>query len=435
MVFLPALLFFGILSEYLCNLPLFDDYRALLNYLNAEVQTQGVSGKLSYFLASQHNEYKLFFEHAVVWLNIGLAGHLDFRFLCMLGNCFVLVLAVQLWKMFLPDQHGLNRRLIYFIPVSWLLFQLEYVETVDWAMGSLQNLPVIVFSFGSIILLSRPGLRSFLGSMACLALAVGSSGNGFVVIPVGLLMLVRSHRYRRIIPWMLVSAGTLAAYAYRYNFMSSQSPHSQSIFSTLMHIRFDYILAFLGSAAGHPEHAGPFVRSLIVGLLLCAFYVVVWWQGYFRKRPVVAHCVLFLFITGVGVAGIRSDLGLMQSLSSRYAIYSDLLLIFAWFAIVEESLLPRPTAIATKRMLIAVITTCVLFGLAMDVIGWRSLVRRDSYLVESMTRYQHSSSSHPDIGPLLPLPGQDKHADSMDQTAGPILERSEALGIYRPPVF
>jgi hypothetical protein len=47
---------------------------------------------------------------------------------------------------------------------------------------------------------------------------------------------------------------------------------------------------------------------------------------------------LFLLLSAVGVAGLRSDIGLKQSLDSRYAIYSALLVIFAWFAVVEKFL-------------------------------------------------------------------------------------------------
>ena len=57
-----------------------------------------------------------------------------------------------------------------------------------------------------------------------------------------------------------------------------------------------------------------------------------------RRNPLVSYCVLFLLLTAIGVAGLRSDFGLAQAVSSRYTVYSALFLILAWFAIVEEFL-------------------------------------------------------------------------------------------------
>jgi hypothetical protein len=58
--------------------------------------------------------------------------------------------------------------------------------------------------------------------------------------------------------------------------------------------------------------------------------------------PVVGYCLLFILLTAMGVSALRAELGLMQSISSRYRIYSDLLLIFAWFALVKTSRMAEP---------------------------------------------------------------------------------------------
>src|SRR5580658_1504501 len=60
-VALPAILFYTVLFRNLRDIPLLDDYDALLVFLNQIIPLQGISAKVSYFLAAQHNEYKLFF--------------------------------------------------------------------------------------------------------------------------------------------------------------------------------------------------------------------------------------------------------------------------------------------------------------------------------------------------------------------------------------
>src|SRR5580698_1588919 len=150
---IPIILFYTILFRTSVNLPFIDDYDAVLNFMNELTRLSSPSAKVSYYLSSQHNEYKLFFEHAILWLQFTLLGRIDFKMLCAIGNGFILLLALLLWKMFLPNRKDYASRLALFIPASWLLFQLQYFETLNWAMGGLQNLPILVFSFASIYFL------------------------------------------------------------------------------------------------------------------------------------------------------------------------------------------------------------------------------------------------------------------------------------------
>jgi hypothetical protein len=153
LVTLPAVLFYGILFRHASKIPLNDDYEALLDFLNQMAQLKSASARASYFMAAQFNEYKLFFGHAVAWLQLSFFGQADFRVLSAIGNGFVLLLAILLWVMFLPGHKNLAHRTAFFIPVSYLLFELGYAETLNWAMPSLVNLPVLVFSLGTLYLL------------------------------------------------------------------------------------------------------------------------------------------------------------------------------------------------------------------------------------------------------------------------------------------
>ncbi len=223
---LPAILFYGILFHKAINIPFEDDYEALLDFLNQMAVLRNGSERAAYFFAAMFNEYKLFFGHAVAWCQLALCGHSDITVLCALGNGFALLLAILFWKMLLPDDKDLAYRIAVFIPVSCLLFQLGYAETLDWAMPSLQNLPVLVFSLGTIYLLVQSSLRTFLGSLIGLVLAISASGNGLLVIPIGVFILSAGRHFNRLANWLFVSAGCVAAYTYRYHVIPSQSQHS-----------------------------------------------------------------------------------------------------------------------------------------------------------------------------------------------------------------
>jgi uncharacterized membrane protein YecN with MAPEG domain len=428
LVALPAVIFYAVLFRKALNLPSFDDY-GLLQFLNKFTELPSASEKASYFLASQHNEYKLFFARAIGWLQLDLSGQVNFKVLCVIGNSFIALLAILLWKMFLPAHKNMATRLALFIPVSWLLFQLQYWGTVNSPFAGLQNLPVFVFSFAAIYLLMRKGKTAFCGAVLFLMLAVAASGNGFLLIPIGLLILAAARSYARIFAWLAATAVCIAAYAYHYNAMSSQADHHRSVFAALLRINPVYILAFIG-CAGTPSTA----ISVILGCLICGFFIFMALRGYTRKNPLVSYCVLFLLLTAIGVAGIRSQLGIMQSLQSRYTIYSVLLLIFAWFAIVEEFPQIQSRDLLQNGLLLGTVLLVVVFSLFMDGIGSLILEQRARETVQAMSVFEHSSMSDPTVGPMPapPLSQRPPDWDAVNHGAGEILLKSIKLGIYYP---
>jgi hypothetical protein len=212
------------------------------------------------------------------------------------------------------------------------------------------------------------------------------------------------------------------------------------VLETLLRPRPLYVIAFIGNAAAFPPLLGRYhplevVFGLSLGLLLCTYFFILWRRGYARRNPTAFYCVLFLLLTAVGVAGIRSEFGISQSLESRYAIYSALFLIFAWFSIVEEILQHQNLPLRRNYMFLATVVGAVLFCLVMDFYGWRDLEQRNRKIVRGMAAYEHSVSPESSIGPILPFPGQSPRFDELEQRAPVILKQSMRVGIYRPPVF
>lgn len=430
-VALPPILFYSLLFRSTLDIPFYDDYHAVLDFLNRMVVLDGLAAKLTYFLAAQHNDHKLYFLHGVVWLQWSLFGHIDFFALSILGDLFVLLLAILLWKMFLPKRKDLASRLVLFIPVSWLLFQFQYWETLNWSMAILQNIPVLVFSLGAIYLLVKGTRPAFWAAVLTFILAVAASTNGLVLIPVGLLILALDRRYFRIAVWLFAAAACIAAYAYRDAPRSAPSAPYSAVVSNIYHFNPAYVLAFIGSAASLPFRAGSFV----LGTLLCLFFGYLARRGYMRRNPLVSWSVLFLLFTAVGVAGLRSVFGVEQAVASRYTIYSALLLIFVWFAIVEEFLQDRPASLFKNDVLLGAVLLVIPFSLGMDLEGWTQIQRRQSALVQAMAAYEHSTPTGTPSGPSPPLLNMpsDPFTEALNRKARPILAESMRLGIYRPP--
>jgi len=432
-VLFPPILFYTLLFRNVSNIPFYDDYYAFLDFLNQLTPIHGVAARLSYFLASQHNEYKLFLLHGLAWVQFALFGHFDFRIDSATGNGFILLLALLLWKTFLPNQKDLAARLTLFIPISWLLFQFQNWENLNWAASGLQHLAVLPFALGAIYLLLRGGRIAFIIATISLILAIGSDGNGLLMVPIGATILGTARHYRRVAAWLLVSAACIAAYAYGYTVRPPQVGLAIPVIAHPHLLAPLYAIAFIGSAASFPFLAGSF----LLGSLLIALFIWGARCGYIRRNPFVSWCVLFLLLTAAGVAALRSRYGVEQAVVSRYTIYSALLLIFAWFIIAEEFLQHRPASLFKNDILLCAILLSIPYSLAMDFLGWLQLERRDHALITAMRAYEHPPSSGPQTGPSPPLLNlkiaSDPVTDDFNRRVRPILADSIQQGIYRPP--
>ena len=426
LVLFPVAVFYAGLLYTARDLPWLDDYDAALNFADQLTSLHSFSARFIYFLGAQHNEYKLFLAHGLVWLQLALTGHINFAVLCALGNVSILLLGAVLWKMFLPETQ-LERRLILFLPISLLLFQYQYVETLNWPIPGLVNLPVVLLAIGSLYFLGRETQVAFAAAMALMVLGIAASANGFLIAIVGALPLLIERKYVRLAGWIAITG--LCTWLYAFHYRPRIVPgQSNGLMHALMHPQLIFVLGFLGAAGRYPFHAG----AVALGVALVMFYGWMFRRGYLRRQPVVRYCLLFVLLTSFGVGGIRADLGLVQSMSSRYRIYSDLLLIFAWFALVAEFRLAEADSLRRNRIFITELALCTLFWVAMDTVGGRSLHRRDVTLDEGMRQFEHSHGTLSPVflrdGEVLGYPGFDEHARQM-------LIQAEQAGTFEPKPY
>jgi hypothetical protein len=430
LIALPIAIVYFILLTHIVNIPMADDYDALLNFSIHLRNAPKLTDKLYYLLSSQHSEYKLFFVHALLWLELNLLGHIDLKLLSVIGDSFMLLLGILLWQMLLPRHQGLRTRLAFFVPVSWLLFQLQYAQTLNFATAGIQNLAVLVFSLATIYFLHCANPRAFLAAVGCLVLAVSSSGNGLLLVPIGLMILVLNRRYRGAAVWGAVSAICIVAYLYGYNSHLWLDRSLAPVPASAQFLRPIYTIGFIGSAGAYPIRAGSFV----LGVAICSFYFYIAKTGCFRRNPAIGYSVLFLFLSAVMATGFRFNFGIGSSMASRYTIYSTLLLIFGWSIIVEEWLITKTEPSLRNRILVIATVSAILFSVAMDVWGFRYLRNRNGNLVIGMRLYEHSASKQSIVGPSFPAP-RSKDDRAYNLWTRDLLSESSKLGIYQLPQY
>lgn len=424
---LPMCVFYGVLALHAVNIPYADDYDAVLGFLEHFSRLSGVLTKLIYIISAQHNEYKPMFAHLIFVLQYKIFGHPNFVGLSWLGNIFILPLFYLIWRSFLPGEGSLSHKLMFFVPVSFLLFQLQYSETLDWSMPGLQNITILVFALACIVFLSRDSSWRFFLACIFLVLSVASSGNGFALVPIGIIMFLGKKKGSRIAVWIILSGLCAIVYFRHYNFLSSQQAHSESVLNSIHYLNPVFTLSFMGSALGNTATLIKY-SSVVLGIAICIVIVYMVKRRYYRLNPTIFYYMSFLVLTAIAVSGIRSRLGFDQSHAGRYKIYSDLLLICCYVFIVETR--TKNTSYLRHHLFQVALVLSVLFCALFDWAGNKHLTTRQSDLVTGVKLYKLSNHQQ---GPFMGT----RDDTTVDPLRIPLvhnmLQDAESTGLYRFP--
>ena len=434
----PIVAFYGLLARETVNLPFMDDYGGVLGFVSDWSQLPTLHEKMLEPFVSQHNEYKLMFANVLYVLQYMVTGHINFAVLSAVGNLLMLPIYFIIYGMWAGRNGGTKERLLLFAPVSWLLFQFQYYSLLNWPMSSLQHIAVLLFSLLTIYLLSKDELWAFYLSLSSLLLAIGSSGNGFFLVPVACLMLGQFRRPARILCLLCASATMFAFYLYRYNFNSSQAHADHSIISSLHHISPLYALSFLGASIATYKSYMP---ASILGACIFAVFVYSIYDKYYSRNPAVFYSIFFILITSLAVSGLRSDLGIAQSLVSRYRIYSNLMLVFVYLYASER----LQTVGATHKqnyyhlirspLAVAIAIGAILFNLGSNYAGFNLLRARTELTTQGINRFEMGEQSITTAdGPTNedPVIRRQRLSGNYEPQAQ-FLRRAESLNIYAPP--
>ena len=417
----PILAFYGMLARETVNIPFLDDYSGVLGFISKWSLLGTGREKLMNILTSQHNEYKLIFADALYAFQYRIFGHINFAVLSIIGNSLLIPLFFLIYRMWTTDGRIIQQRVALFVPVSWVLCQLQYYSLLSWPVSTLQNIPVILFSLLTIYLLTRDRYGAFCISLISLSLAVSSSGNGFFVIPVGCIILLQFRRLARLTSWVAASAAILSVYLFKYNLHSSQAVPSRSVLSSFYHLSPIYALSFLGASVAKYD---SYRLAAVVGILLCAIAVCAFVDRLYISNPALFYSICFIIITAIAVSGLRSDFGPAQSLVSRYRIYSNLLFILLYLYAIgrlfQTGRVPESNHARSIRWAAfsAMAVLAIGFNLASNRAGFKLLRARTQLTETGLCRWQRGAP------PILPAPGP--------AVADPVIQRQQLNGIYTP---
>ena len=326
LIFLPVVATYLVLARVYTAVPVIDDYQHIFAFAPNFQHAGTLAGKLGLIFTTQVGPYKLIFDHALVGLQLLVTGRLNFPVLIFLGNLTPLGIFAVLWRNAIGGRKGERQWVWLLLPVSLLLFGLNYAETLDWAISGLQQPMVILFSLAAIHFLVKREASVWDLAWACGfgVLASTTYANGMIVWPAGLAFLLsRDRRVGRFVAWGGVFVAMLGVYLYRYQ------PDAATAHGALAKKAVFFVM-FCGGALENMHHRPVPYVSVAIGVGVLAVFVHAVRTRYDRRNAFFFYSTVWVLLTGVVVANARTAMGMELSLSSRYKIYCDLLLIFCY---------------------------------------------------------------------------------------------------------
>ncbi|GAB4033708.1 hypothetical protein [Spirosoma gilvum] len=390
LVLLPVVIFWLFWDSYAVSVPKWDDHvlRAFLVNFDKEAS---LTGKLFEFYR-QHNEHRIVYDRIITWLDYNLFGKFSYRHLMLVGNLSLLGL-IAIFGLVLGRSTSLSGKnakvqiastltdyLIYLPPVAFLLLNLSQWENMFWGMAALQNFTVLLWVFWTIYQLAFS--QRLWPALLLATAATLTSGNGLLVWPVGFAILLlqqllekRPNRNALLI-WSASAVLLIGLYFLNYQKPPGNPPIRGSFFDLIKGW-----LAFNGAAAEAFPIGPGFAKCLIIGsiatVLALGSWVYLLEKGLVRKQfPSFSYfffgTTAFLLGTATTVAWSRVGFGLHLLITSRYKIYSLLLLALVYcFVIVQQRRSGRLLAMILGLVFSAGLMASSYLTYLSDTLYWR----------------------------------------------------------------
>jgi len=330
LIFVPVLAYFLSLFLTAVNIPLQDEYDAVLNFANKFFSSG--SNRLA-LLFSQHNEHRLMLYRSLTVLITWLTGSLNLKVLTIIGNLSLLGFAVFLYKS--ARLRLAKHKALYFLPAAFMLFQPQYYAIILQS-GAIADLGIVCFSLAAIYFLNKPAIRYFFFALFAAMLAVFSKANGFLIFPAGLVILIFNKKYKEGLIWSLT--GVILSVIYFAGYVRPVDSPPLAIFNQPVESgKFILYLIGAGLADFFPSSAafsGPL--TMISGALVLMYFIFIFTRLKSGKLNIIIFTFLvFLFLTVIAITIGRSLFGAEYALSSRFRVYSDIFLILVYITIIE----------------------------------------------------------------------------------------------------
>ena len=339
---IPVLFFIVYVGKYTINIPFLDDSLYYTECLLDVNKSKSLSEAFWIFM-KQHTitEHRTPISKFVAWLIYKTTGSLNYTILAHLGNLYLGGMLWLFWRFF--KKHNWN--LVYFLPIPFLIFQMQTFENQFWTICNWTYYPIGFLQMLVLYYLSYQQKHNLRYAILFAVLATFTFSNGMFVFLPALLVLLFQKRYKETGIFMGVGIACVALYFSTYK-PSPIAPHQFSLTNLVKNF-----VVLLGDYADIQDyHSWAYLICSIVGvalvgaclyscfLLVCSYFNITI-KGITQKTSqsladitFLSSSMICLILSGAAVAYSRYTgiNGFEEMFSSRYKFISVTLLCLSY---------------------------------------------------------------------------------------------------------
>lgn len=316
---LPLLIYWSLVFGTSVNIPLWDDYDSVLNFLNEWI-TASADERFRLFF-SQHNEHRISIIRFFFLIQHYLFGGVNFHWLIIIANLFLTAFYFLMWR-WISLKFAKPDSTLIISTIGFLLFQPQFGDGMIWTTTTLSSFALVAIAFLTFRLAEQREPRHTATAFVLSLVGIFSQANG-ILVPLCLICSFALRReWKQSGIWTLWSLISLPLFFWGYK----KQPYPPSVFDLPLNLEltFDYFFTFLGASLGFSEH----YPSLFAGILLTGLAAFTFFSRGLKEAFPVATLIMF-FIGSATLAALgRSPSGIIYALSpGRYTITSTIVII------------------------------------------------------------------------------------------------------------
>lgn len=324
---IPFFICFWAELRYTVNMPYWDDYDSVLNWLWDFLHSTSFSKRLS-LLLRQHNEHRIVFDRIIELFEFHCLGAVNFIYLDLFG--FIGLLSLVFLLVVLGKRSGLSGWAL--VPIPFFMLSLSQHGLIAFAMASIQVYWALVFSFLSFLFATKTFNYEYL-LIAFLfgVIASFTSAGGLIGLPVVFLYYLANRRYQLSVLWFFLAVPVFIVYFILLRYQQTAigiASHDYAYAHPVHYAR--YVLMFLGNMARTWRGA---LATGIVLVLLSAYFIV---KNVIPVKSALFVAIIFVVATAAADGLSRISLGMGVALSSRYTPFSAILISVNYIGIVSS---------------------------------------------------------------------------------------------------
>lgn len=348
----PLIIYWWLVLCTSVNIPLWDDYDSVLNFLNEWIAAS--TGERFKLFFSQHNEHRISIIRFFFLIQHYLFEGINFRGLIIIANLFLTGFYLLLWR-WVSLKFAKPDSTFIITAIGFVLFQPQFGDGMIWTTTTLSNFALVAIAFLTFRLAEQREARHTASAMVVSLIGIFSQANG-ILVPLCLIFIFALRKmWRSAGIWLLWSIVSLPLFFWGYNKLT----YPPSIFDLPLNLELtiDYFFTFIGSSLGFSGH----IPSLIAGgFLIFVAAITFFRRGLQEAFPISALLMFFVGSSILATIG-RSPSGVIYALSpGRYTITSTVIIT----SLCVLSLLQFDN-IKLRRYFIGILfSLCIIFNIA-----------------------------------------------------------------------